>query len=85
MRELAGLLRACGHRVRYVTIDDASNRQSLTDNLAALMVHYSAARVEYQQPDEWRLDSQLGRWCEAQPLDALRGQAAAVLERLETL
>lgn len=66
MRDLARHLRAAGHRVRYVSIDDASNRQSLTENVAALMVHYGAARFEYQQPDEWRLDVQLSSWAAKQ-------------------
>ena len=78
MRDLAHQLRAAGHRVRYVAIDDASNRQSLTDNLEALLSHYSAGRFEYQQPDEWRLDAQLRHWCAAQLLKtsaALQTQA----------
>lgn len=67
MRDFACQLRAAGHRVRYVAIDDASNRQSIPDNLAALMAHYRAQRLEYQEPDEWRLDTQLRQWCAAQP------------------
>ena len=69
MRDLARHLRAAGHRVRYVAIDDASNRQSLTDNLAALMALYGAKRLDYQQPDEWRLDEQLRSWCESQSFE----------------
>ncbi len=34
MRDLARQLRAAGHRVRYVALDDASNRQSIPDNLS---------------------------------------------------
>ncbi|MDZ7864305.1 cryptochrome/photolyase family protein [Acidovorax sp.] len=67
MRDLARHLRSAGHRVRYVAIDDASNRQSLPGNLAALMAHYGAQRLEYQHPDEWRLDVQLHQWCAEQP------------------
>lgn len=62
MRALAAQLKAEGHRLRYVAIDDTSNRQSLTANLDALIAHYGAAAVEYQAPDEWRLDQQLSRW-----------------------
>ena len=32
MRDFARGLRAAGHRVRYVAIDDESNRQSVTEN-----------------------------------------------------
>ena len=66
MRDLAGHLRQAGHRVRYVAIDDASNRQSMPDNLAALMAHYGAQQLQYQHPDEWRLDEQLRNWGTAQ-------------------
>lgn len=69
MRDLARQLKAAGHRVRYIAIDDASNRQSMTANLAALMAHYGAATLQYQQPDEWRLDEQLRIWGAQQPFD----------------
>ena len=62
MRALAVQLKADGHRVRYVAIDDPSNRQSITANLDALMAHYRAGAVQYQAPDEWRLDQQLRDW-----------------------
>jgi len=64
MRDLARHLQGAGHRVRYVAIDDASNRQSIPDNLAALMAHYGAHTLQYQHPDEWRLDEQLRTWGE---------------------
>ena len=59
MRDFAHQLRAAGHRVRYVRLDDASNRQSVIGNLEALAHHYQAQRVQWQQPDEWRLDKLL--------------------------
>ncbi|MES2739372.1 MAG: cryptochrome/photolyase family protein [Pseudomonadota bacterium] len=59
MRDLARQLRALGHRVHYLAIDDAANRQSIPDNIDALTAHYGAAVFEYQAPDEWRLDEQL--------------------------
>ena len=59
MRDFARQLRDAGHRVRYVALDDANNRQSIPDNLAALAAHYRAEAVQWQQPDEWRLDAQL--------------------------
>jgi deoxyribodipyrimidine photolyase-related protein len=62
MRDLAAQLKNAGHRVRHVAIDHPSNRQSLTANLDALIQHYGAAGVEYQAPDEWRLDEQLRLW-----------------------
>jgi deoxyribodipyrimidine photolyase-related protein len=62
MRDFARHLREAGHRVRYVAIDDASNRQSIPENLQALAAHYGATCVQYQAPDEWRLDAQLAGW-----------------------
>ena len=69
MRDFARHMRAAGHRVRYVALDDASNRQSIPDNLTALAAHYGAKDVQWQQPDEWRLDAQLKAWGADQPLD----------------
>lgn len=65
MRALASHLKTQGHRVRYIRIDDAHNRQSVTGNLDALIQHYGAQRVEYQEPDEYRLDEQLHQWAQA--------------------
>ena len=62
MRDFGAQLRAAGHRVRYVAIDDPSNRQGVVANLAALAAHYGARAVEYQEPDEWRLDAALAAW-----------------------
>ena len=62
MRDFAARLKNAGHRVRYVGIDDPSNRQSLTANLDALVAHYQASAVQYQAPDEWRLDDALRTW-----------------------
>lgn len=62
MRELARGLRDAGHRVRYIAIDDADNRQSLTDNLDALVAGTGTTRFEWQAPDEYRLDAQLDAW-----------------------
>jgi deoxyribodipyrimidine photolyase-related protein len=68
MRDFAAQLKANGHRVRHVAIDHPSNRQSLTANLDALITHYGAAAVEYQAPDEWRLDEGLRRWAATCPV-----------------
>ncbi|WP_334135053.1 cryptochrome/photolyase family protein [Tepidimonas sp.] len=68
MRAFARELKAGGHRVRYVAIDDPSNRQRLIANLQALVQHYRAAAVEYQLPDEWRLDAELRAWAASAPV-----------------
>lgn len=68
MRDFARHLQVQGHRVHYLPIDDASNTQSVTDNLAALAQQYEALRVEWQSADEWRLDAQLRTWAAKQNL-----------------
>lgn len=65
MRDFAGQIRQTGHRVRYVAIDDPSNKHHLTQNLDALIAHYGAGAMDYQAPDEWRLDAQLRMWASA--------------------
>ena len=62
MRELARQLRAAGHRVHYLAIDDPDNRQSLPANLDHLLAHYAAGAFAWQAPDEWRLDRQLATY-----------------------
>jgi len=59
MRDLVRRLRAEGHRVHYLAIDDADNTQSLPANLDLLLARHHAASFEWQAPDEWRLDRQL--------------------------
>ncbi|MET0310986.1 MAG: cryptochrome/photolyase family protein, partial [Burkholderiaceae bacterium] len=68
MRDFARHLREAGHRVRYVRLDHPSNRQSVTGNLEALAAHYRVQQVQWQHPDEWRLDRQLLDWAATQSL-----------------
>ncbi len=65
MRDFARRLRAAGHRVHYLAIDDADNRQSVPANLDYLLAHYGAAEFYWQAPDEWRLDRQLADYAAA--------------------
>ena len=72
MRDLARHLLEAGHRVHYLRIDDAANTQSFEGNLTALVRHYKAQTLEYQDPDEWRVDQQLAAFsascASAQPI-----------------
>lgn len=67
MRELARQLREAGHRVHYLAIDDPANRQSLDDNLRALIDQYQPQVLEYQDPDEYRLAQQLQAFLASRP------------------
>ena len=64
MRDFAGKLEEAGHEVHYLSIDDSRNTQSLTANLDRLIVEREVDSLEYQEPDEWRLDQQLRRYGE---------------------
>ncbi len=64
MRDFAESLKAQGHQVHYLKIDDNANRQSLTTNLDDLIGLYQVRHFEYQLPDEWRLDQQLQTYCQ---------------------
>ncbi len=65
MRDFAQHLRRDGFRVEYLRIDDPHNTQSIVANLDHLVLRHAASRVEYQAPDEWRLDRQLADWAHA--------------------
>ncbi len=62
MRDFAEQLRRAGHRVDYLRIDDPENRQALPANLDRLIERHEARALEYQEPDEWRLDRQLAAY-----------------------
>lgn len=58
MRDFAETLRGGGHRVLYLRIDDADNKQSIPENLEYLAAQAGATSLELQPPDEYRLDRQ---------------------------
>ena len=62
MRDFARQLQAAGHRVHYLAIDDVANRHSFTGNLDLLLAQYAASHIDYQAPDEYRLDQQLAAY-----------------------
>ena len=59
MRGFAADLRANGHQVQYLTLDDPANTHSLEQNLKQIIEAQGIEKLEYQLPDEWRLDEQL--------------------------
>ncbi len=58
MRDLARHLKDQGHSVSYIALDDKLNQHDFGKNLKALVKQLSATQVQYQLPDEWRLDAQ---------------------------
>lgn len=71
MREFARRLQIAGHRVHYVAIDDRNNTHSITENLDALIRSLSVTRLEYQAPDEFRLDQQLALYAQQLHIPAI--------------
>lgn len=66
MRSFAKALTKAGHRVHYLSLDDAENQQSLPANLANILATHQLSRVEIQEPDEYRLDHQLRDWAKTE-------------------
>ena len=62
MRHYADGLKAQGHEVVYLELDDDKNQQSFTANLKWLIERYNINRIEYQLPDEYRLDKEFKNW-----------------------
>ncbi len=69
MRAFARRLEALGHRVHYIALDDLNNRQSLVENCLALVKQYGVMRLEYQEPDEYRVDEALRTLAAALPIE----------------
>ena len=84
MQRFADHLRSEGHRVEHWTLDDPRQRGSLRANLEALRVQLESetgesVAVEYQEPDEFRVDRALdgiGRCVPSEHFLTERGEVA---------
>ena len=65
MRQFAAALREQGHPVIYFKISDPENKQSFAQNLQDLIQTRGFEKLEYQLPDEYRLDQELKRIAKA--------------------
>ena len=59
MRNFASVLEKKGHQVLYLPLDDPENGQTFEHNLKRLIRTHGFDCLEYQLPDEYRLDRQL--------------------------
>ena len=59
MRRFAHALTHAGHRVEYVRIGEARNRQDFASNLAWLIEQFKVTQVERMEADEWRVEQAL--------------------------
>ncbi len=64
MEAFAAELKAQGHRVLHLDLDDTAAFDSLPALLTHLLEHSGSATFEYQRPDEFRLMQQLSEFCD---------------------
>lgn len=65
MRQFADWLKGQGHTVIYYQLDAEQNTGDLLKNLRHIIAHFEIEKLEYQLPDELRLDQQLVRFRES--------------------
>ena len=65
MRLFADDLVQKGHQVVYLQLDDSENKQSFTENIRWISQRYKIESIEYQSPDEYRVDQVLKTLSEA--------------------
>ena len=65
MRLFAKELLQKGHKVVYLKLDDINNKQSFTENIRWICQKYKIETIEYQLPDEYRVDHELKSLSEA--------------------
>ena len=84
MRAFAAALEAAGHRVRYLKIGDADNRQAFAANLAQVAAECGATRFERMEADEWRVERLLDEAAQTLALPhAVVGSEHFLAERAE--
>ena len=59
MRKFADELKANGHHIFYLKINDSENKQTILENLQHICTRFSAMELHYQLPDEYRVDIEL--------------------------
>jgi len=65
MRTFAEELEQKGHRIIYVTLDDAHNQGSISAECLHQIKLINASHFAYQEPDEWRLHEELRKMCDS--------------------
>ncbi|MCF8510905.1 MAG: cryptochrome/photolyase family protein, partial [Rhodobacteraceae bacterium] len=62
MRHFAETLRAAGHRVDYVALDDPANSNTFSGELARAVERHAATQVIVTEPGEWRVWQMMTGW-----------------------
>ena len=65
MRDFANKLKAAGHNVVYLKINAAENLQNFGENLNRIISENEACKLEYLEPDEYRVAKHLHQFCES--------------------
>ena len=63
MQSFATTLKSKKHQVEYIHLTDANNLQSFEKNIENLVSKYNFTHLEYQLPDEYRVDVILKNLC----------------------
>ena len=63
MRDFQSSLIKNGHHVIYIKINDGANQHSFKANLNTMFNQHNIKKFEYQEPDEYRLDQDLVKFC----------------------
>ena len=63
MQSFATALKSKKHQVEYIHLNDANNLQSFEKNIENLVSKYNFTHLEYQLPDEYRVDVILKNLC----------------------
>lgn len=64
MEKFARALQQAGHKVEYLTLDDTQGFDDLPQLLSHTIQHHNIKHFSYQEPDEYRLDQQLLKFCQ---------------------
>ncbi|NCC74300.1 MAG: cryptochrome/photolyase family protein, partial [Sphingobacteriia bacterium] len=64
MRQFSVTLQQAGHNVIYIKLNDVSNKQSFSANLQDIISKNEFDLFEYQEPDEYRVDQVLKKFCD---------------------
>ena len=65
MQVFADELRLSNHKVIYISLNDKHNLQSFEKNIQNLISEHNFTHFEYQSPDEYRVDLDLKKLCNA--------------------
>jgi deoxyribodipyrimidine photolyase-related protein len=85
MRHFAQDLQNKGHKVHYIKLSEAENKQSVSANLLYLAKKFDAEKLEYLLPDEYRLDREMQNFAAISPVPVEAFDTEHFLTRREDL